>query len=190
MVSSVPRTLVTYEAYASGEASSEVKHEFVRGEIFAMAGGTPKHAALTAAMTMLLGAQLRGKPCRPYSSDLRVRIRSADVGAYPDITVICGEPERAPEDTASVLNPTLIVEVLSTSTEAYDRGDKFAHYRQVPSLKEYILVSQHKQAIERHVRNQDGSWTMTAFGPDAHLTLTAIGCELSVNDVYEGIQLR
>jgi Uma2 family endonuclease len=182
---------VTYAAFADGEDASPVKHEFVQGETFAMAGGSPEHAALIAALTVLLGGQLRGKPCRPYSGDLRVRVHPpADLGTYPDLTIVCGELTRDPQDPRSVTNPTLIVEVLSATTEAYDRGDKFAAYRQLQSFQVYLLVSQHEHLIERHVRNANESWTMTAFGRGQRIDLNAIGCTLSVDEVYEGISLQ
>jgi Uma2 family endonuclease len=189
MVRAASRRLLSYQEYAAGEATSEHKHDFIQGAVFAMAGGTPEHAALVLAVGGLLFAQLRGKPCRAYSADLRVRIREVDVGAYPDISVVCGEVLRDDEDSNSVLNPTLIVEVLSDSTERYDRGDKFAHYRRIPALQEYVLVSQHAPLIERYVRNLEGSWTLTTFGPGAVVILESIGCTLEVDAVYDGIVL-
>jgi Uma2 family endonuclease len=180
---------LTYTEFAAGEIDSSVKHDFVRGQVFAMSGSTPEQAALTVSLSGLLSTKLRGKPCRPYSPDLRIRIQEADVGTYPDISVICGELERSTEDAHSAVNPTLIVEVLSDSSEAYDRGDKFSYYRLLPSLKTYVLVSQRKIAIERHIRNADGSWTMTSFGPGERIALDSIDCDLSVDDVYEGITL-
>jgi Uma2 family endonuclease len=190
MLPAAPKLALTYVEFIAGEVDRPVKHEFVKGQVFAMAGSTPEHAALTASIGILLGMQLRGKPCRVYSPDLRVRIQAADVGTYPDVSVICGDIERSTEDENSAVNPSLIVEVLSESTEAYDRGDKFAYYRMLPSLKTYMLVSQRKVAIERHVRNTDGSWTMTAFGAGERIALESIGCELSVDEAYEGIALR
>jgi Uma2 family endonuclease len=189
MVSVAPEVLLTYAEFVAGEECSPVKHDFVGGRVYAMAGGTPEHAALTARLTVLLGAQLLGKPCMPYSSDLRIRIQDADVGCYPDISVVCGELARSADDPSSVVNPTLIVEVLSDSTEAYDRGDKFAYYRLLSSFKTYVLVSQRKVAIERHVRNADDSWTMTAFGFGERITLDSIECSLAVDDVYQGMVL-
>jgi Uma2 family endonuclease len=189
MVSAAPERRLTYVEYAAGEEASLRKHDYVQGAVFAMAGGTPEHAALVLAVGGSLYLQLRGKPCRAYSSDLRVRIKASDVGTYPDISVVCGEVVRDEEDPNSVLNPTVIVEVLSDGTERYDRGDKFGHYRRIQTLKEYVLISQHAQLIERHVRNDDNSWTMTAFGPGSSATLAAIGCSLDVDTIYEGLKL-
>jgi Uma2 family endonuclease len=190
MVSAAPGRRVTYTEYAAGEDQSLSKHDYVRGEVFAMAGGTPEHAALVLAVGGLLFAQLRGKPCRAYSADLRIRIRAVDAATYPDVTVVCGEAVRDDEDPNSVLNPTVIIEVLSDGTERYDRGDKFAHYRQIPSLREYVLISQHARMIERHVRNDNASWTMTAFGAGTVAELAAIGCRLDVDAIYEGLTLK
>jgi Uma2 family endonuclease len=180
---------ITYAEYAAGEDESPNRHHYVRGAVFAMAGGTPEHAALALALGGLLFAQLRGKPCRAYSGDLRVRIRASDVGTYPDLTVVCGELQRDQDDPNSVLNPSAIFEILSDGTERYDRGDKFGHYRRIPSLMEYVLVSQHAPLIERHVRNADDSWTMMAFGPGSTVVLSSIGCRLDVDAVYEGLVL-
>jgi Uma2 family endonuclease len=189
MVSAASKIRLTYPEFAAGEVDSPVKHEYVLGQVFAMSGSTPEHAALTASIMGLMSMQLRGKPCRVYSPDLRIRIDAADVGTYPDTSVVCGELERSKEDPNSAVNPTLIVEVLSDSSEAYDRGDKFSYYRQLASLKVYVLVSQRKVVIERYVRNSDGSWTMSAFGPGERVAFAAIDCELSVDDVYDGIAL-
>jgi Uma2 family endonuclease len=189
MVNVAPQSGLTYAEFAAGEMEGALKHDFVRGRVFAMSGSTPEHAALTVAVSSMISSQLRGKPCRTYSPDLRIRIQAADVATYPDVSVVCGDLERSVEDANSAVNPTLIVEVLSDSTEAYDRGDKFSYYRLLPSLQTYVLVSQRKVAIERHVRNTDNSWTMTAFGPGERIVLESISCELSVDDVYEGIAI-
>src|SRR4051812_35896014 len=130
----------TYADYLALETSSNVKHEFLGGQIYAMAGGTPEHAALAAAAIGLLFVQLRGSNCRTYDADLRVRTPSG-LATYPDITVICGPSERHEDDPQAVINPALIIEVLSRSTEDYDEGDKFEHYKTIASLQQYVLVS-------------------------------------------------
>lgn len=183
----LPATL--YADYLTAEFAAESKHEFVEGHVFAMAGGTAEHAALVAAITVQLGAQLRGKSCRVYSSDLRIRMHEVDVAAYPDVTVVCGAIIHDTQDRQSATNPTVIVEVLSTSTEAYDRGNKFAFYRTIKTLQQYILVSQDKALVERYVRNADTSWTLTAFGPGGNVDVAAIQCTLIVDDLYEGLTL-
>jgi Uma2 family endonuclease len=183
-------TGLTFTDYLAAEAAAEIKHEFVAGHAFAMAGATPEHAAIVAAVTVQLGSQLQGKPCRVYSSDLRIRMAAVDVVSYPDLSVVCGELFRDPQDRQSATNPSVIVEVLSDSTEAYDRGNKFAYYRTITSLQTYILVSQHQRQIELFVRNTDNSWTLTAFGAGDVAVIKAIGCTLSIDAVYADIALQ
>jgi len=142
MVTPHRKNLVSLAAYAAAEAASPTKHEWLRGEVLDMAGGTPEHSALAMAVGRELGVALQGRPCRVFSSDLKIFIAETQLATYPDLSVVCGKLETTPEDANSVTNPTLIVEVLSDSTEAYDRGAKFAHYRRLPSLREYVLVSQ------------------------------------------------
>ncbi|WP_437563970.1 Uma2 family endonuclease [Sorangium sp. So ce542] len=174
----------TYAEYLEQERASPTKHEFLNGEIFAMAGGTPEHARLCLSVGAELRAHLRGRPCVVYSSDLRVRVQATGLSTYPDVSVVCGRLERDPEDKDAVLNPIVLIEVLSDSSEAYDRGQKFAHYRRMPSLREYVLVSQHEPRIEVFHRNEDGSWTLREARAGEGAELQAIGCTLSVDDVY------
>jgi Uma2 family endonuclease len=136
------RVKYNFADYLALEASSNVKHEFLDGQIYGMTGGTPERAALKAAVTGLLFGQVRGGKCRVHDSDLRVRVLETGLATYPDVTVVCGPRELDPADSNTVTNPTLIVEVLSHSTEEYDRGDKFEHYKRVPTLMQYVLVSQ------------------------------------------------
>ncbi|MEO5727806.1 MAG: Uma2 family endonuclease, partial [Byssovorax sp.] len=156
---------VSYSEYLALEEKSLTKHEWLDGVIFdmeahGMAGGTPNHAGLAAAVTLLLGLQLRGKPCRVFSSDLKVRILATGLATYPDLTVVCSKLETDPQDANAVTNPTLLVEVLSDSSEAYDRGEKFAHYRRLPSLREYVLVSHLASRIEVWRRNESNRWEL------------------------------
>jgi len=171
----------TYADYLAVESSSNVKHEFLRGQIYAMAGGTPEHAALAAAMIGLLFAQLRGSACRTYDADLRVRTPSG-LTTYPDVTVICGPTERDVEDQRAVTNPALIIEVLSRSTEEYDRGDKFEHYKSLPSLRQYLLVSHIAHSVEVWTRGDRG-WTQTSLGEGGVAELS-IGARIEVDDLY------
>ncbi|WP_437942309.1 Uma2 family endonuclease [Sorangium sp. So ce341] len=178
------KRLSSYAEYLDQERASPTKHEFLNGEIFAMAGGTPEHARLCLSVGAELRAHLRGRPCVVYSSDLRVRVQATGLSTYPDVSVVCGRLERDPEDKDAVLNPIVLIEVLSDSSEAYDRGQKFAHYRRIPSLTEYVLVSQHEPRIEVFHRNEDGSWTLREARAGEGAELQAIGCTLSVDDVY------
>ena len=159
----LPRRVPAYSAaeYLRLERAATYRSEFYRGEIFAMAGGSPKHSRLKTNVLTELNNQLKGKPCVPFDSDLRIKCPTG-LYTYPDASVICGELEVDDEHKDTVLNPTLIVEVLSKITEAYDRGKKFDHYRTIPSLREYLLVSQDEPMVQRFLRNDDGTWTMTA----------------------------
>ncbi|WP_437570628.1 Uma2 family endonuclease [Sorangium sp. So ce542] len=176
----------TYAEYLEQERASPTKHEYLGGEIFDMAGGTPEHARLAARVTVALGAQLARRPCDVFSSDLRVRVLATGLATYPDVSVVCGKLAYDPEDEHAVVNPLVLVEVLSDSTEAYDRGEKFAHYRRIPSLKEYVLVSQAHPRIEVFRRNEDDSWTLYEAGPGERARLASVDGLLEVDEVYRG----
>ncbi len=173
----------SYAEYLDREHSSETRHEFVSGEIVAMAGGSVEHGRLIARLTMLIGRSLEGKPCVVLSSDVRVRIRAADRATYPDLQVVCGAIERDDEDADAIVNPVLIVEVLSDSTTASDRGDKFADYRRLRSLREYVLVSQRARRVDRYRR--DGKrWVLEEFERGQRVAFESIGVELEVDALY------
>jgi Uma2 family endonuclease len=175
---------MTYAEYLAAEAVAEVRHEFLNGEVWAMAGGTPEHGALAVSMTLALGAALRAKPCRGYSSDVRVRIPDTGLSTYPDLSVVCGPLETAPDDKDAITNPIVLVEVLSDSTEAYDRGAKWAHYRRIPSLREYVLVSQAEPRIEVFRRIDAGRWELLEARPGETIELQSLGVLLDVATVY------
>jgi len=178
------RIRYSWADYLALEASSNVKHEFLDGQIYGMAGGTPEHAALAAAIIGLLFAQLQNGRCRVHDSHLRVRVLETGLATYPDITIVCGRRERDPEDANAVTNPTLIVEVLSKSTEEYDRGDKFEHYKRIPSLRQYVLVSYRAPEIEVWTRGTDG-WTSSTSGPGDRAELDSVGSHLDVTEAYK-----
>jgi Uma2 family endonuclease len=174
---------LTYAEYLARERTSEVKHEYLRGDVWAMAGGTPTHARLSLALGRALGNRLGGQPCVPYSSDLRVRIESTDRATYPDLTVVCGPEQTATDDPDAIINPTLIAEVLSESTERSDRGEKFAHYQRLPTLQEYVLVGQESPRIE--VFRRDGAtWVLSIFESGSTVTLESLGVQFPVDEVY------
>ncbi len=179
----------TYGGYLRYEADSNGKHEYLDGEIYAMAGGSLQHAALAVNVSSALHARLVGKPCVVYSSDLKVRVVASDLATYPDVTIICGPPEEDPQSRHVVLNPTLLVEVTSPSTEDWDRGDKLDHYKKIPSLRECVLVSHRDRRIEVHRREDDGTWSSQASGPGQVFVLASLGCELSIDEIYRGIDL-
>lgn len=184
MVSAALSIPVTFQQYVAAEQTSQVKHQLFAGEVFDMSGGTPEHAALILAVGGLLHAQLRERQCRAFSSDLRVR--AGDLTTYPDVSVVCGPLERDPEDPNTVLNPTVIVEVLSDSTEAFDRGKKSERYRGLASLREYVVVSQHEPHIEV-LRRTDEGWMLTEAKRGQTIRLASIGCELVVDEVFAGL---
>ena len=173
----------TYSEYLSLEEGSPVRHEFIDGEIYAMAGGTPTHAALAATIIRLVGAQLPFG-CRAYSSDLRVRVPETGLSTYPDVTVVCGRTLRATDDATAVTNPVLVVEVTSPSTEDYDRGEKLTHYQRLPSVKEVLLVSHRRPVLVVHRREPDGAWSTIEATGGQFLDLTSVGARVSVDEVY------
>lgn len=178
------RSRMTYAEYLAAEEAAEVKHEYVGGDVFAMAGGTPEHGRLAMSFGAELRSLLRDRPCAVFSSDVRIRILATDRSAYPDVSVVCGKRETAIDDPNALTNPIVIVEVLSDSTEADDRGDKFAHYRRVPSLREYVLVSQRARRIEVYRRDGDGEWILSEATSGERAKLPSLGVEISVDDVY------
>jgi Uma2 family endonuclease len=175
---------MSYAEYLAAEAVSDVRHEFLNGEVWAMAGGTPEHAALAAAMIGELQTKLRGKPCRTYSSDLRIRVAETGLSTYPDVAVVCGELVTAADDPHAAVNPVVLVEVLSETTEGYDRGAKAAHYRRIPSLREYVLVSQVEPRIEVQRRSDSGRWEILDARPGESIELASLGISLDVAAVY------
>ena len=179
------RIRYAYADYVALEAASNVRHEFLDGQIYAMAGGTPEHAALAATVIGLLFPQLRGGRCRIHDADLRVRVRETGLTTYPDVTIVCGPRELDVEDVRAVTNPTLVLEVLSPSTEMYDRGDKLEHYKQMPSIQQIVLVASRKRSIEVWTRGPDGAWAPEVHGEGGRATLASIRAELDVTELYE-----
>jgi Uma2 family endonuclease len=181
----------TMEDYLAVEEMSAVRHEYLDGEIYAMAGGTPEHAALSAAVVVLLGSKLRGGPCRPYSSDLRVRVPATGLATYPDAAVICGEPARDATSPTHVVNPCVLVEVLSASTEAYDRGEKREHYEQLEALREYVLVAQEQRCVEVYARaSREAPWVRRACGAGGIAELPSLGVAIDVDELYDAAGLK
>lgn len=172
----------TYAEYLEMEEKALEKHEYLRGVIYAMSGGTSDHGRIAASMTIELGVALRGRPCNVYSSDVRIRIIETDLATYPDVSVVCGKVEHAADDRHGVVNPILVVEVLSDSTEAYDRGAKAAHYRRIPSLKEYVFVDQKTKKIEVYRRFDHNRWEFSEFGPGEDAVI--LETKISVDAVY------
>lgn len=179
----------TVAEYLALEQDSPTKHEYYRGEIFAMAGATPRHNRIAGNIFGKLYQRLEGKPCEPFGSDQRIRIKAVNHSTYPDVSVICGTMEVADDDRHAATNPTVLVEVLSLATEAYDRGRKFEFYQQLPSLREYVLVSQHEAKITHYSLNEDGSWHYRLIvGLEQTLDLPAIACQLPLAEIYRNVK--
>ncbi len=173
----------TYTEYVELEARSPVRHEFVNGEVFEMAGGTPAHGALASALARDLGSGLRGKPCRVFSSDVRVFVKETGLATYPDLCVVYGTLETTDEDKDALVNPVLLAEVLSPSTEAWDRGGKAAHYRRIPSLREILFVSPDGR-LEVQRRSERGVWELVDARVGESLELTSLGVVLDVAELF------
>lgn len=174
---------VTFAEYLAQESAGDAKHELINGEIYDMARGTGEHARLASRTTAALAAQLRGKPCEVFSGDLLIRVLATGMATYPDLSIIRGRFESDPEDKNVAVNPILLVEVLSDSTESKDRGEKFAHYRRIPTLMEYVLISQREPRIEVF-RRTDAGWILSEATAGGSVKLHAIDGELSVDAVY------
>ena len=189
-MSTVSERLLSPQEYLARERLADFRSQFYRGEMFAMAGGSPRHSLIKTNLLRELSSGLKGRPCTAYNSDLRILVSATGLYTYPDASVICGELQFDDQHRDTVLNPALLAEVLSDSTEAYDRGKKFTHYRQIVSLQEYLLVSQDSPRLELFSRNPDGTWTLTiATGLDQSLDLPAIGVRLSLAEVYDKVDI-
>lgn len=175
---------MSYVGYLAMERASAERHEFLDGEVYALAGGSPEHGALAAAWIRELGVALAGRPCRVFTSHVRVRIQATGLTTYPDVSVVCGRLERDPEDPDAIVNPVLLVGVLSESSEAHDRGAKAAHYRRIPSLREYVLASQAEPLIEVHRRNAEGRFELFEARLEDPVHLASVEVTLSVRALY------
>lgn len=173
----------TIEDYVRLEEHSNLKHEYCDGSIRAMGGGTLDHARITSTIIRLLGTQLEGRPCAVYSSDARVRVLATNVITYPDVSVACGAVEQDVDDRCAMMNPSVVVEVTSPSSERYDRGGKLEHYKRVPSVRDIVIVSHRERAIEVHHRGDDGAWSVVHVTTGVAL-VTSIACALEVEVVY------
>jgi Uma2 family endonuclease len=181
----VPR--LTPMEYLAIERAASTKSEFYDGAMFAMAGGTALHSLIGTNVAGEFRSKLRGKHCVPYNADLRIQVQATGLFTYPDLSVICGPLQFADADD-TVANPSVLVEVLSPSTEAYDRGQKFLQYRQIPSLREYLLVSQHEPLLELFVRQDNNLWSLReAAGLDARLEIPSLEITISLAEIYANV---
>ncbi len=188
-MSTIPhRQHFTLQEYLAREDVSEDKHEYYSGDVFLMPGGSPRHSRIIRNILGQLYLQLRGKPCEPFGSDQRIAVKKYSLHTYPDISIICGKLIVDSADIHAATNPHTLFEVLSPSTERYNRGLKFEFYRAIPTLREYILVSQDRPHVERFVWQPKGKWLMSDYdGLESVLELSDVGCKLALSDVYEAI---
>ncbi len=188
-MSAVPKRKLTAAEYLVIEKQAAFKSEFYNGEMFAMAGASGRHVDVTANLSGELHARLKGKPCRVRGNDQRVLVNRTGLYTYPDLLIVCGRPEYAGDDEQTLTNPRVVVEVLSDSTEQYDRTTKFDHYQQIPSVLEYVLVAQREAVVERFTRQADGSWALASFvGLDAVLAFTSVPVQVPLSDIYAGVE--
>jgi len=183
-------SIISENEYLESEEISDIKHEYYQGEIFAMAGASRKHNLIAANVIISLGTQLKKRPCRVYPSDMRLKIEKTGLYTYPDIMIVCGEERFSNEKENTLLNPDVIIEVLSDSTESYDRGKKFCNYRKLDSLKEYVLISHKCRKIEIYSKNKDNKWELTeSIEDNSVIPLEKIGCSLDISDVYDKTEI-
>lgn len=188
-ISAVPNIYLTPAEYLAFERQSDVKHEYFRGELFAMAGASRQHARISTKLAYLLVGQLKGRSCNIFNGDMRVKVSPTGLYTYPDASVVCGRPRFEDKELDVLLNPAVIVEILSRSTEAYDRGEKFAQYRTLDTLSDYLLVSQDRPLVERFTRQPDGVWLFTeSAGLDAVMPIELIQCWLPLAEVYDRVE--
>ena len=184
-MASQPSPQLTAAEYLAIERDVEDRHEFYRGDMFAMGGASRTHNRITINLVASIHGQLRDRDCEVFANDMRVKVDPTGLYTYPDAVITCNKPQFEDEHVDTLLNPQVLIEVLWETTEKYDRGKKFEHYRQIESLREYILVSQDHPQIERFDRREDGRWELDeARGLDAVLELPAVDCQLHLSDVY------
>ena len=191
-MSARPKPRLTAEEYLAIERAAPFKSEFINGEMYAMAGGSRVHALITNNVGGELRSRLRGGRCRAYSGDLRVHIPDTGAYTYPNISVVCGQDQLVSDEKDNLINPTVLVEVLSPSTEKYDRVGKFLHYQRLPALRDYLLVAQNQARVEHYARQaeRENQWLLTIYtGLDAVVLLPSLSAELPLVEIYDGVTL-
>jgi len=183
---------ISPEEYLAMERDSLERHEYLDGEVFQMAGASEKHNTISLNIAGELRQKLKKRPCKAYQTDMRVHIPKTGLFTYPDIMVVCGKPQFLPDTNLDTLtNPILIVEVLSSSTEGYDKGAKFDNYRSLESLREYVLVSQEKALVEQYVKREDGNWIYQAtIGFESEVTFSSIQTPLKLSEIYDLVEFE
>jgi len=180
---------LTSEEYLRLERQAETRSEYWDGKVYALAGASEVHNLIVANLVMILGSQVKGRPCKVYPNDMRIKVRETGLYTYPDVIVVCGKAIFEDRHRDTLLNPTLIIEVLSPSTEAYDRGTKFEHYRTLDSLSDYLLVAQGSPTVEHFERQPDDKWLLSAYkGQEAVVFVASAGCNLPLMEVYDKLE--
>jgi Uma2 family endonuclease len=187
MSQTAERLLMTEAEYLAFERASREKHQYVRGEVFAMAGASLRHNALVSSVLFHMRQALGAGPCRVFPSDLKVYVSSLETFTYPDVTVVCGPPALYQGSSDVITNPKVIVEVLSESTERYDRGEKAEGYRSMASVSDHVLINQHKAHIEHFARQEDGSWSLREASSGGSVLIRSVSVTLDVDAVYSGV---
>ena len=189
-MSAQPKYRISEQEYLASERIADIKHEYFAGDVYAMTGASRNHNIIVAVVIARLYSQLETRKCTVYPSDLRVKMARQHSYVYPDVSVVCGEEWFEDSHNDTLINPTVIIEVLSPSTEMFDRGKKFEQYRQIPSLREYILIAQDRMVVEQFVRQSQHEWLLIVHsGADAILKLGSIECELRLADIYLKVEL-
>lgn len=178
----------TPEEYLESERQAATKSEYLAGEIHALAGASERHNLIAINAAYLLVGQLKGRPCKTYSNDMRVKVDFSGLYTYPDVVVVCGKPQFEDRNLDTLLNPTVLIEVLSESTAAYDRGSKAEHYRTLPTLNDYLLIDQNTVHIERYQRQTEEQWLFSDYRSlDATVRLDSIACHLPLSELYDKV---
>ena len=187
-MSAVEKKHLTIEEYLALERKSEYKSEYYRGEMFAMTGASRKHGLIAMCVGGDIFSQLENSPCEVFQSDMRVKIEASGMYVYPDVVVACDNPQYEDDALDTLINPQVVIEILSDSTEKYDRGAKFEHYRRLSSLKQYVLITQDRPMVESYIRQEDDQWILWASSDmDAVLQLPAIGCQVPLQRIYRRV---
>lgn len=187
MIASKSYTYISPEEYLEGEKISPIKHEYREGEVYAMSGASKAHDKIAVNMLAMLSSHVRGTGCSVYSSDMKVRVEAADVFYYPDVKVTCDARDDRNPDEQFIRYPRLIVEVLSPTTQGFDRGDKFANYRLIETLQEYVLISQERMMVECFRLNAEGRWVLYPYGPGEEVHLASVEFRCPIADIYEKV---
>ncbi len=189
-MSAVPQSYLSPTEYLAIERAATTKSEYFNGQMWAMAGGLEPHNLISANVIGELHTQFKGRPCRAYGSDQRIKVEATGLYTYPDASALCGKPGLEDKYRDTLLNPQVLVAVLSKSTERYDRGDKFGHYQRIPSLQDYLMISQKKHHVDHYRRQDDGSWLLRVYTSlDDLVELESVGCRLVLREIYDKVEL-